>query len=448
MNQLSVKQNLELIAPVLPGDVLLIAISGGLDSVMLAHLCKEEGYAVELAHCNFRLRGTESERDETFVRQLAASWDMPLHVKQFDTTTYALEKQLSVQEAARNLRYEWFASLINQFPHIKWVLTAHHKDDQAETLLMNFFRGTGLHGLTGMPARNGNILRPLLTVERRELEKIALEKQLSYVVDSSNQKEEYTRNYIRHTVMPALQKVYPAVVSNLCDNQIRFTKIEKLYKQLVGVQVKKVLKEKNGEYMISIGAIAHFLGTSLFYELLHPFGFSAGQIEEATRLMQARTGAQLVANTGNWRLIKHRNWLILSPQQSKHTDFIEVSSAQASIEFSNGTLAFQEIKKIDSKDWSSTSVALLNRKLLAFPLQVRRWRAGDYFYPLGMAKKKKLARFLIDLKFSLPDKEKVWVLTAGDKIVWVIGIRIDERFKVTPPCNDALRIEYRSLPQS
>lgn len=138
MNQLSVKQNLELIAPVLPGDVLLIAISGGLDSVMLAHLCKEEGYAVELAHCNFRLRGTESERDETFVRQLAASWDMPLHVKQFDTTTYALEKQLSVQEAARNLRYEWFASLINQFPHIKWVLTAHHKDDQAETLLMNF----------------------------------------------------------------------------------------------------------------------------------------------------------------------------------------------------------------------------------------------------------------------------------------------------------------------
>jgi tRNA(Ile)-lysidine synthase len=147
-------------------------------------------------------------------------------------------------------------------------------------------------------------------------------------------------------------------------------------------------------------------------------------------------------------LVKHRNWLILSPQQSKHTDFIEVSSAQASIEFSNGTLAFQAIKKIDSKDWSSTSVALLNRKLLAFPLQVRRWRAGDYFYPLGMAKKKKLARFLIDLKFSLPDKEKVWVLTAGDKIVWVIGIRIDERFKVTPPCNDALRIEYRSLPQS
>jgi tRNA(Ile)-lysidine synthase len=237
-------------------------------------------------------------------------------------------------------------------------------------------------------------------------------------------------------------------VSNLCDNQIRFTKIEKLYKQLVGVQVKKILKEKNGEYTISIGAIAHFLGTSLFYELLHPFGFSAGQIEEATRLMQARTGAQLVANTGNWRLVKHRNWLILSPQQSKHTDFIEVSSAQASIEFSNGTLAFQEIKKIDSKDWSSASVALLNRKLLAFPLQVRRWRAGDYFYPLGMAKKKKLARFLIDLKFSLPDKEKVWVLTAGDKIVWVIGIRIDERFKVTPPCNDALRIEYRSLPQS
>lgn len=444
----TIKHNLEKIAPVLPSDVLLVAISGGVDSVALAYLCKSAGYQIELAHCNFKLRGSESERDEDFVRKLASDWDIPLHVKQFDTASYATEKQLSIQEAARTLRYEWFYNLLKQFSHLKWVLTGHHKDDQAETILMNFLRGTGLHGLTGIPARNGNILRPLLTVERKSLELLVNEKELNFVVDSSNQKEEYTRNYIRHTVMPVLQKVYPAVIENLCDNQLRFTKIENLYQQLVEVQRKKILNEKNGEYLISVGAVNRFLDTSLFYELLHPFGFTVGQIAEATRLLNARTGAQLVASAGNWRLVKHRNWLVLSPHYSPNTDFILVHTANESIQFSLGTLAFQEIKKIDSIDGASSTVALLDPQKLEFPLQVRRWRAGDYFYPLGMPKKKKVARFLIDLKLSLPEKEKVWVLTSGDKIVWVIGNRIDDRFKITSKSKGAIRVVFSSLFQS
>jgi len=445
MNQFSIKQNIEAIAPVLPTDVLLVAISGGMDSVALAYLCKLEGYSIELAHCNFQLRDEESVRDENFVRQLAATWNIPLHVQRFDTIAYATANKSSIQEAARTLRYEWFTTLLTQFSHLKWTLTAHHKDDQAETLLMNFLRGTGLGGLTGIFARNGRVLRPLLSVERATLEKFTLENQLNYVVDSSNQKEEYTRNYFRHTIIPALQRVYPTVTTNLIDNQVRFTKIEKLYRQLVRVQIQKIVKEKNGEFAIAIASIAQFEHTALLYEILHPFGFSAGQIAEATKLMRARTGAQLLASAGNWRLVKHRNWLLLSPQQSQDADFIIVSDAQAAVEFAAGKLTFRKVKNVDSVDLTAPTIALLDNKLLEFPLQVRRWREGDYFYPLGMSKKKKLARLFIDLKLSLPEKERVWVLTAGEKIVWVIGIRIDERFKLTAKSREALCVQYSPL---
>lgn len=443
MNGLSIKQNLEAIAPVSPTDVLLIAISGGMDSVALAYLCKLEGYTIELAHCNFQLRGEESERDEKFVRQLAATWNIPLHVQRFDTNAYATECRCSIQEAARNLRYKWFVDLLTQFPRLKWIATAHHKDDQAETLLMNFLRGTGLSGLTGIPARNGNVLRPLLTVAHEKLEKFVKENQLSYVIDSSNQKEAYTRNYFRHTIIPALQKVYPAVVDNLADNQARFVGIERLYQHLVSIQIKKIIKEKNGEYAVSVATLSRFKGTSLLYEMLHPFGFSAGQLVEATKLMHARTGAQLIASEGNWRLIKHRNWLLLSPFKSQETDFILVPETQTAIEFAAGKITFQKSSNVNKPALPTTAaIALLDYQSLEFPLQIRRWREGDYFYPLGMSKKKKLSRFLIDGKFSLPDKEKVWVLTAGEKIVWVIGIRIDDRFKLTAKSREVFCITY------
>ncbi|MCE2705358.1 MAG: tRNA lysidine(34) synthetase TilS [Terrimonas sp.] len=448
MDTLSIKQNLEKIAPVLSDDVLLIAISGGLDSVVLTYLCKLAGYPIELAHCNFQLRGEESERDELFVRKLASSWGINVHVQRFDTAEYAAAEQCSVQEAARQLRYEWFNSLAIQYSRIKWILTAHHRDDQAETLLMNFLRGTGLSGLTGIPVRNGIILRPLLSYERRQLEQYALAMQLSFVTDSSNQKEEYTRNYFRHTVIPAIQKVFPSVVENLCDNQVRFTSIEKLYKQLTAVQTQRLLKGKDGEYQFPIAELARFQGTAFLYELLQPFGFTPGQIMEAERLLVARTGAQLVASEGNWRLVKHRKFLILSPQKQMNADFISVDLGDQTIAFPAGKLEFQKIKKVDLKELGSSQVAAFESQHLEFPLQIRRWRAGDYFYPLGMSKKKKVARLLIDLKYSLPEKERVWVLTAGEKIVWVIGIRIDERFKVKDKTQGAIRIAYTPLLQS
>jgi tRNA(Ile)-lysidine synthase len=288
----------------------------------------------------------------------------------------------------------------------------------------------------------------LLSYERRQLEQYALAMQLSFVTDSSNQKEEYTRNYFRHTVIPAIQKVFPSVVENLCDNQVRFTSIEKLYKQLTAVQTQRLLKGKDGEYQFPIAELARFQGTAFLYELLQPFGFTPGQIMEAERLLVARTGAQLVASEGNWRLVKHRKFLILSPQKQMNADFISVDLDDQTIAFPAGKLEFQKIKKVDLKELGSSQVAAFESQHLEFPLQIRRWRAGDYFYPLGMSKKKKVARLLIDLKYSLSEKERVWVLTAGEKIVWVIGIRIDERFKVKDKTQGAIRIAYTPLLQS
>lgn len=445
MIALSIKQNLERIAPVLPGDVLLIAISGGLDSVVLAYLCKLEGYQFELAHCNFQLRGEESDRDENFVRALALSWGVPVHVQRFDTTSFATQQRLSIQESARVLRYEWFHSLTREFKTLKWILTAHHKDDQAETLLMNFLRGTGMNGLMGIPARHGRILRPLLSYSRDNLEQFALHNHINYVTDSSNQKEDYTRNYFRHSIMPAIKKVYPAVVDNLYDNQVRFTKIEKLYRQLVAYKTRQLLKEKNDEYSVSVATLKRFQDTSLLYELFYPFGFSAGQTLEAEKLLDARTGAQLVASDGKWRLVKHRKFLILSKQQELNHDFLLIHSISQPVDFPGGKLEFKEIKKYDFDSSTSQAVAVFERQTLEFPLLLRRWRAGDYFYPLGMSKKKKVARLLIDRKLSVIEKERIWVLTAGEKIIWVIGVRIDDRFKVRDNSKGAIQVDFTPL---
>jgi tRNA(Ile)-lysidine synthase len=225
---ITIQQLLADVAPIKRDDRYLIAVSGGLDSVVLAHLCWQAKLSVEWMHCNFQLRGDESNRDEQFVRTLAQSWNVTLHVKQFDTKAVASAKQVSIQEAARNLRYEWFEAVRAAHPLVPWVLTAHHRDDLAETVAMNFFRGTGLKGLMGIPARKGSVLRPLLPVSKRELAAYAKENHLQFVEDSSNLKEDYTRNYFRLTLFPAIEKVFPQVVENLVANSHRFTQVNEL----------------------------------------------------------------------------------------------------------------------------------------------------------------------------------------------------------------------------
>lgn len=440
---IDIKSLLVACGPVKRDDGFLIAASGGMDSTVLCDLCHRAGLKIELAHCNFGLREAESERDEQFVKTFAAQRKIPFHSKKFNTVAFAEEKKISIQEAARMLRYDWFEQLLITQSHLKWVLTAHHQEDDAETIAMNFFRGTGLKGLMGIPAISGNILRPLLSVSQLELRTYATDHGINFVTDSSNLKEDYTRNYFRHTIIPAVEKVFPSTTSNLIDNKLRVQQSNELMQYFMDQFRQKYLLKVGEEFQISIAQLVKFEKTSLLYEILLPFGFSAGQTKEAALLLHARTGAQLEAVGGEWRLIRNRKMLILSPSLAKHYNYYSITQSDCELNFVDGILLIDQLKKENCKV-GNEELACLDLRKLEFPLTLRKWREGDYFYPLGMPKKKKISRFLIDLKLSLTQKEKVWVLTSGDKICWVVGHRIDDRFKLTSNSETVFQLKKSS----
>lgn len=431
-----------------PQDHLLIATSGGADSVALCELCHRAGFRFTILHCNFQLRGTESDRDEQFVRELANRYGVEVAVKTFDTKTYAQIHSLSIQEAARALRYQWFAACRGPYqqpsaPHSVYVLTAHHRDDNIETLLMHFFRGTGLHGLTGIPPRGASkemsyLRRPLLPFPKTALLDFLSANGVEFVEDSSNQTEHYTRNYIRHTIIPAIEKVYPQVKDNLHDSIQRFTAIEKLYEQGVDHLRKKLCRYKGAEVHIPIKQFMSYQHTSLIYALLSPYGFSEKQVEEVLRLAQRESGKYITAASGSHRIIRHRHWFILAPVQGTGIDIYVIEENMPALSFAGGKLYL----KVTAPGTPGTDpkIAMLDRSAISFPLLLRRWKPGDYFYPLGMKKKKKLARYFIDHKFSATEKEKVWVLESGQRIVWIVGHRIDDRFKLTAATKEVMQL--------
>ena len=436
-------RNLVDIAPVSKSDELLVAVSGGVDSVVLAHLCYRAGLRITLVHCNFNLRGEESDRDELLVRNVGESWSKEVLVKSFDTSQYAAEQKISIQEAARQLRYEWFDELMAVQPRFKWLLTAHHSDDNIETLVMNFFRGTGIAGLTGIPPKNGKILRPLLPLNRQYLMQWAIANELPFVEDSSNLKEDYTRNYFRLTVLPSIEKVYPEVAKNLLNNIKRFSGIEKFYQESVHKVLSRILQPKGEEIHIPIGQLRRYQHTSLLYEMLTPYGFSTGQIEEAWQLLSAQSGACINAAMQSWRLIRHRNWLILAPIKKETSTYSLIQPTATQHLFNEGILTLEEITEGLDKIPTDNYHIWLDKKNIQFPLLLRPWKEGDYFYPLGMAKKKKIARFLIDQRKTTTQKEKIWVLETGERICWVVGERIDDRFKVNSSTKSVLSIRLQ-----
>jgi len=447
-------------------DKLLLAVSGGIDSVVLCELCKQAGYDFAIVHCNFQLRGEESERDEKFVRQLAEKYKVEIKVKKFDTQKFAEENKLSIQEAARDLRYQWFFQLWNKkvfsdtladdlksIPGwntggpFKFVLTAHHADDNIETVMMNFFRGTGLHGLTGIPISGPStvlayIKRPLLSFSKKELIAFANENKLEFVEDTSNLSTKYTRNLFRHEIIPAISKVYPQVNENLNDNINRFKEIEKLYKLAVSDIKKKLVKEKGTEWHIPVKQLMGYNNRALIYEIIADFYFTEKQIDEVIKLAESDSGKYLDSPTFNYRLIKHRHWFIISTINSTESEIIIIEEGIRNLEFGIGFLLIEVLPNSQSPIPNSSNIACLDAKEINYPLILRKWKTGDYFYPLGMKKKKKLSRFCIDQKLSKTEKEKTWVIEMDKKIIWVVGKRIDERFKVTEQTKSVLKISY------
>ena len=414
-------------------DHLLIAVSGGADSVVLCRLCAAAGLNFSLAHCNFKLRDAESDRDEQFVKKLSEQLGVKLFVKTFDTVSQAKLNKTSIEETARNLRYDWFKQLLlesktadNPF---SFLLTAHHADDNVETVIMNFFRGTGIKGLRGILPKQQQIVRPLLFAKRKDIEEYAFKNEVEFITDSSNASNDYTRNLFRNEILPSVEKIYPEALNNVLRNIERLTAVEYLYEESIE-QIKQKLVEKKGDEMhIPVLKLLKVKPLqTVIYEIIKDVGFTAMQVNEVEKLLYSDSGKYIKSDSHI--ILRNRKWLIISPKTiSTQIKNIIIEENAGNILFDEGTLQIYPSAKPEQFVGDASTV-FLDAADLTYPLLLRKWKTGDYFYPLGMTKKKKLSRFLIDIKLSLLQKEKCWVLESNKKIVWVIGYRIDERFKI------------------
>ena len=444
----------------------VLAVSGGVDSVVLADLCHHAGFQFVIAHCNFQLRGDESIRDENFVRSLGERYNEEVLVKHFDTKAYAEANKSSIQVAARELRYGWFEEVISDELLVMsdkhkqqslvskdlqlttynlqlFLATAHHADDNIETLLLNFFRGTGISGLHGILPKQGNIIRPLLFAKREEIVAYAKENNLSWVEDSSNASDKYSRNFVRHQVMPLMKNIYSQVEDNLLGNIERFKEIELIYSASIQQTKSKLIEVKGNESHIPILKLKRQTPLkTIVFEIIKDFGFAATQTEEAIKLLDAANGSFMAS--ASHRLIINRNWLIIAPLQPEEALNIIIEEGIKNIAYAGGTLSFETTPADNTHLPTDATIATLNADEIRYPLLLRPCKQGDYFYPLGMLKKKKLSKFFIDQKLSKTDKERVWVIESDKRIVWVIGLRIDNRFRIKPTSKKQLTIKYSS----
>ena len=447
-----------------PTDWLLLAVSGGIDSVVLCELCKQAGYHFVIAHCNFQLRGVESDRDEKFVRSLGEKYGVEVLVKKFDTKQIAIDEKKSIETTARDLRYLWFYEKIverrpttdyrqpkaddrlpttdDRKPTASFIVTGHHADDNIETVVMNFFRGTGISGIRGMLPKQGKIVRPLLFARRAELEDFVTNNQLQYVTDATNFENDYTRNFFRNQIIPLVKESYPEAEKNVLKNIHRFAETEQLYQQAIEQHTKKLLEKKGNEIHIPVLKLLQVKPLhSVLFEIIKQIGFTSHQVADAISLLQSETGKYIQSATH--RIIKNRNWLIITPNQTTEAQNILIEEGDSKIHFEKGIIQIQR-RPITSYQSSSVNLtAQLNAAEIKFPLLLRKWKQGDYFYPLGMNKKKKISRFFIDQKLSLSQKENVWVIEMDKKIIWVVGMRIDNRFKITDSTQEFISLTLK-----
>ncbi|MDR1584776.1 MAG: tRNA lysidine(34) synthetase TilS [Prevotellaceae bacterium] len=426
-----------------PGDKIIVGLSGGADSVALLHILILLGYDCIAAHCNFHLRSNESNRDEHFVRKLCASLDISLHTIDFETYKYAGEQNISIEMAARDLRYGWFHELLEK-EQAQAIAVAHHADDNIETLLMNLTRGTGLRGLTGIPVRNGKIARPLLCCTRREIEQYLSENNVEYVNDSTNASNNYTRNKIRNTLIPLLEEINPSVRRTLYDSLSRFGGSFNVYEQALRRIEKEIVVNKGDTFKIDIALLKRQVDIpTILFEILQKYEFNAATIEKIVENIDNEPGKQFFSTSG-YRLTKDRKFLIVDkPQNSTGNIFISESDREILHPLHLKIQRFVRPAGFSfSKDRNCVHI---DAAKLQFPLELRSWQAGDSFYPLGMTQQKKLSDFFVDLKLSRPEKEQVWLLVSGTDLVWVVGQRLDNRFKISDETIDILELSAFDL---
>lgn len=419
-------------------DKLLIAFSGGVDSVVLCDLLTKAGYHFDLAHCNFQLRGTEANDDTSFCETYAKLIHAKCHTIYFNTKNYAVENKLSIQMAARELRYKWFKELISEHGYT-YLLTAHHANDNAETLFVNLTRGTGIKGLQGIPEKQNNTIRPLLFATKEMIKNYAKKHNIQFREDSSNQEVKYKRNFIRHQIIPELKKLNPILEETLNTSIHYFKQSSQIVTQFCKSKFKDICEENNERLKINISLLlSEPQKETLLFEWLHPKGFKANQIEQLIIVLSDKNNVGKFFESSTHQLAVDRTYLIVKKKTN------ETNATEFKINSISDTthlpikLVLEEIKQTSFTN--NKNELFISVTDYFFPLTLRKWKTGDKFQPFGMNGFKKLSDYFKDQKLSKFDKEAVWILESNQQIVCIVGYRMDNRFKVTNESNQILKL--------
>ena len=428
------KKHLQTNFPFLEKSRFYLAVSGGIDSMVLVHLFQHFHYKFELLHCNFKLRGDESNSDMRFIQDYCNENNLHLQIGSFETEAIAKQTKKSIQETARDLRYNWFYKQMEE-NNVDFVATAHHQDDDLETFLINFSRGTGLDGLTGIPAVNDKIIRPLLPFSRAEIEQYAKENNIQWREDSSNESDKYLRNKIRHHLAPILKEINPNFLESFANTQNYLKEAQSLVNDADKIMYQEVAKNReDGTIEFDLKKLIQLPNyKGYLYQWLKKYGFTAWS--DIYKLVDTQSGKQIFSE--DFTLLKDRNHLLLFPKlaNEEQSFLIQKEDNQVNIPLK---FTFCNVGDISITD---RNCIFVDEDVLEFPLTLRNWRIGDYFYPFGMNGKKKLiSKYFKDEKIAINDKSKIWILEFNNKIVWVVGYRADEQFKVTTNTTKILKI--------
>ncbi len=437
MIQNRVKENLQACG-VGDGHSILVALSGGADSMALLHLLLELGYSCSAAHCNFHLRGSESDKDEQFVIDYCADKNIPLYTEHFNTEVEARKNRISIEMAARNLRYQWFDELLKK-ENLDWLATGHHGDDMIETFFLNLARGSGLKGLRGIRKKSGYLIRPLLAFRRKELEAYCAQKNIAFRTDSSNSDIAIKRNNIRSNIIPVMETLNPSFFNTMIRNFKNLDEVWQIFIKEVDSVKKSIVAQEKDQMLIPVKLLKeHPQCRAVLFEILRPFNFNGEVVDDVIESLEGIPGKQFFSSTH--RLVRDRFNLVLVPLEddNKETYYIESETKQITEPVSLTLTTFK--REDDFKLSRSPHCVHLDADLVEYPLKLRHWTEGDYFRPLGMEQFKKVSDFFVDEKFSLIAKEKTWLLLSGDDIIWVMGYRIDDRFKVTTSTRNILEL--------
>ena len=419
----------------LKGKKLLLATSGGIDSMVMLHLFQQLDFEIAIAHCNFQLRGVESFEDQKFIQDYADANAVPVYITQFDTKAFAEDYKLSTQVAARELRYNWFYELLETEKY-DYILTAHHADDNLETFLINLSRGTGLDGITGIPEQNENVVRPLLAFSQQEIEDYAKLNHIKWQEDSSNASDKYVRNKIRHHLVPMLKELNPNFLSSFHKTQNYLQEAQNMVDDAAIMVYQQVAVQEGENISFDLKKLKKLPNyKSYLYQWLNEFGFTAW--DDIYDLVVSQSGKFVFS--ADYRLLKDRESLILSPldfSTEKQEYFIDANQTVVNVPLNISFSPVADMAIVSNK------TIFVDSDKLQYPLVLRHWEEGDQFQPFGMdGKSKKISKFFKDEKLSLLEKENTWLLCSNDIIVWVVGLRQDERFKIENTTKNILKIQ-------